>query len=153
MDVGMKGRCPRLFACGMTLTARHATRQAGPRSDNAFALSACPQVTGITGVFGANLEESDSIHGATPSSGRAARQAARTRVWPYWPLSRQVCWLDIVAALVSGLLHGCALILYRRRKRGDTYRMWCRSLLDLLADRHWQHTSNCQSNSKWQSKL
>ena len=149
----MEGCCPPLLDGRIAHVARCATFQTGPRSDNASALSECTEVTGITGFFGAQPEESGSINGATPSSGREARLAARTRVCPYWPLSRQVCWLDIVAALVFGLLHGCALLLSRRRERGDTYRMLCRMLLDLLADRRWQRTSNCQSNSTWQSKL
>jgi hypothetical protein len=78
LDVGMDGCCPPLLDCGIAHGARCATLKTRPRSDHAFALSECTEVTGITGIFGAQPEASGSIHGATPSTGREARQAART---------------------------------------------------------------------------
>ena len=61
----MEGCCPPLLDCGIAHRARCATFQTGPRSDNASALSECTEVTGVTGFFGAQPEDSDSIHGAT----------------------------------------------------------------------------------------
>ena len=148
LQVGTAGRCPPLLDCGTQHVARCATFQTAPKSDNAFALCDVPELAGITEFLQAQTDVNGSMHGFTPSSGRAARLAARTRVWPYWPLSRQVCRLDIVAALVSGLLHRRALLLSCRRERGDSHRLSCRLLLDLLADHRWQRTSNCQSSSK-----
>jgi hypothetical protein len=53
----MEGCCPPLLDCGIAHGVRCATFQTGPRSDNAFAHSACPEVTGITGFFGAHPED------------------------------------------------------------------------------------------------
>ena len=74
--VGSAGSWPPLLACGIQHGARCATLKTGPRTDNAFALSACTQFTGITGFFCARPDESDSMHRVTPSSGPTARQAA-----------------------------------------------------------------------------
>ena len=113
MDVVTAGRCHPLLDTHTANGASCVQLQTAPKSDNAFALSECTEVAGITEFLRAQADESHSMHEVTPSSGFAARQSplgrAQTCCWLPW----RVRLLDARFALFAGMLHGGHVILCR----------------------------------------